>query len=110
MPWLVREDGEVLATLEVADSFGERLRGLIGRDGIEGALYLRPAKSVHTIGMRFPIDVAFVDKDMVVLRIVTMSRWRLGRPVLRAHGVIEAESGAFGHWNLKVGDKLDVKG
>jgi uncharacterized membrane protein (UPF0127 family) len=110
MPWLVRDDGEVLATLEVADAGRSRARGLLGRDGIEGALLLRPAKSVHTLGMRFPIDVAFVDKDMVVLRIVTMARWRLGRPVLKANAVIEAEAGAFGHWNLKVGDQLEIKG
>ena len=110
MPWLVRDDGEVLATLEVADSGRSRARGLLGRDGIEGALLIQPAKSVHTLGMRFPIDVAFVDSDMIVVRIVTMRRWRLGRPVLKAHGVVEAEAGAFGHWNLKVGDRLDVKG
>jgi len=110
MSWLVRDDGEVLATLEVAESARSRSRGLLGRDGIEGALLLQPAKSVHTLGMRFAIDVAFVDKDMVVLRTVTMRRWRLGRPVLKAHGVIEAKAGAFGHWNLKVGDQLDIKG
>ena len=86
MPWLVREDGEVLATLEVAESFGSRLRGLLGRDGIEGALYLHPAKSVHTLGMRFPIDVAFVDRELRVLRTVAMRRWRLGRPVLKPTG------------------------
>jgi uncharacterized membrane protein (UPF0127 family) len=110
MAWLVRDDGEVLATLEIAESGRGRARGLLGRDGIEGALLLRPAKSVHTLGMRFPIDVAFVDRDMVVLRTVTMQRWRLGRPVLKAHGVIEAEAGTFGHWNLKVGDRLEIKG
>jgi uncharacterized membrane protein (UPF0127 family) len=109
MAWLTR-DGEVLATLEVADSGRTRARGLLGRDGIEGALFLQPAKSVHTLGMRFPIDVAFVDKDMLVLRTVTMRRWRLGRPVMKAHGVIEAEAGAFGHWNLRVGDQLEIKG
>ena len=110
MAWLCREDGEVLATLEVADGTGGRVKGLLGRDGIEGAMYFEPAKSVHTLGMRFPIDVAYVDKDMVVLRVVTMKRWRLGRPVLKAHGVIEAEAGTFGHWNLKVGDQLEIKG
>jgi len=110
MPWLVREDGEVLATLEVAESFGSRLRGLLGRDGIEGALYLHPAKSVHTLGMRFPIDVAFVDRELRVLRTVAMRRWRLGRPVLKAHGVIEAEAGTFAQWNLKAGEQLAIKG
>ncbi len=41
MPWLLR-DGEVLATLEVAESFAGRARGLLGRDGIDGALLLAP--------------------------------------------------------------------
>ncbi|HMC43026.1 MAG TPA: DUF192 domain-containing protein, partial [Acidimicrobiales bacterium] len=65
MAWLIRE-GEVLATLELAASRRERVLGLVGRDHYEGALLLRPARSVHTVGMRFPIDVAFCDADLVV--------------------------------------------
>ena len=109
MAWLAR-DGEALATLEVADSTGKRVKGLLGRDGIDGALLLRPAKSVHTLGMRFPIDVAFVDRDLVVVRTVAMRPWRLGRIVFKAHGVIEAEAGSFARWELKPGDQLEVKG
>lgn len=109
MPWLMR-DGEVLATLEVADSSRARRRGLLGREGIEGALLLRPARSVHTLGMRFAIDVAFVDSDMTVIRAVTMKPWRLSLPVLKARAVIEAEAGAFGSWKLKAGDVLEIKG
>lgn len=109
MPWLVR-DGEVLATLEVADSARGRARGLLGRNGIEGALLLRPARSVHTVGMRFPIDVAFVDGDLVVLATVTMRPGRVGVPRRRARAVIEAEAGAFSTWNLQVGDQLELKG
>ena len=107
MPWLVR-DGEVLASVEVADSFRGRGRGLLGRNGIEGAILLKPARSVHTIGMRFPIDVAFVDREMVVVRTVRMPRHRLGRPCIKACQVIEAEAGAFDRWGLRVGDQLDV--
>lgn len=109
MPWLLR-DGEVLASLEVAGSAASRTRGLLGRDGIDGALLLRPAKSVHTLGMRFPIDVAFCDGDLMVLRCVRMARWRLGMPVLKASCVIEAEAGAFDRWRLVVGDRLEVQG
>jgi hypothetical protein len=109
MPWLLR-DGEVLATLEVAGSWRERTRGLLGRDGIEGALLLRPAKSVHTFGMRFPIDVVFVDGELRVLRVVTMPPNRLGRPCLRAAGVIEAEAGCLARWGVGRGDALEVKG
>src|SRR5436305_2748842 len=107
--WLVRE-GEVLATLEVADSFAGRLRGLLGRDGLDGALLIRPARSVHTIGMRFPIDVAFCDRDLVVLATVHMRRHRLGAPRLGARVVIEAEAGAFERWHLRPGDQLRVEG
>ena len=109
MPWLLRE-GEVLAALEVAHTVRARTRGLLGRDGYEGALLLRPASSVHTIGMRFPIDVAFCDKNLVVLETLCMRRWRVGRPRLRARGVLEAEAGAFERWNLQAGDRLEVKG
>lgn len=109
MAWLLR-DGEVLATLDTADSFATRLRGLLGRDEMEGALLIRPARSVHTFGMRFPIDVAFCDRDLVVVDTVTMGRHRLGRPRLRARCIIEAPSGAFARWNLQPGDRLEVKG
>src|SRR6476620_7079878 len=109
MAWLVR-DGEVLATLEVVDSVGGRMRGLLGRERVEGAVLLRPAKSVHTVGMRFPIDVAYVDDELSVVRTVQMKTWRVSRPVIKARGVIEAEAGAFAKWNLRVGDHLEIKG
>ena len=92
MAWLLR-DGEVLASLEVADSRRARSRGLLGRSGVEGALLLRPCRSVHSLGMRFSMDVAFCDDDLQVLRVV-----------------IEAEAGAFARWGLRPGDVLEVKG
>jgi uncharacterized protein len=108
MPWLLR-DGEVLSSLEVAETWNSRRRGLLGRQGIEGAIILRPARAVHTVGMRFPIDVAFLDRDLKVIRIVSMPRWRVGLPVMRAHAVVEAERGAFRDWELCVGDELEIK-
>lgn len=109
MPWLLR-DGEVLAVLEEAGTGTARLRGLLGRDGIEGAMLIQPTRSVHTMFMRFAIDVAFVDRDMVVLRTTTMRPWRVSPPVVKAHGVIEAEAGTFAHWGLVTGDRLEIKG
>ena len=108
MPWLLR-DGEVLASLEVADERRDRRRGLLGRDGIEGALLLVPARSVHSIGMRFPIDVAWLDGDLTVLRTARLPRNRMTRPVLHAHAVLEAEAGAFARWGMQVGDQLERK-
>jgi len=108
MAWLLR-DGEVLASLEVAKDRPSRRKGLLGRDRVEGALMLTPARSVHSIGMRFPIDVAWLDGDLQVLRIVRLGRHRMTRPVLKAHSVLEAEAGAFARWGLAAGQQLETR-
>src|SRR5947209_1516252 len=108
MPWLLR-DGEVLAALELAESRRERTRGLLGRDGIDGGLLIRPARQVHTFGMRFPIDVAFCTRDLAVVRTISMPRNRLSRISLRGSCIIEAEAGAFERWRLRPGDQLEVR-
>ncbi len=84
-------------------------RGLLGRDGFTGALVFRKCRQVHTVGMRFTIDVAFCDRDGVVLRISTLRPWRLSALVWRSRFVIEAESGAFERWGLRVGNRVEVK-
>ena len=106
--WLVL-DGRVLATVEIAKSRRDRRRGLLGRDGIEGALLLRPAKSVHTFGMKFAIDVAHLDREGTVLRVATMKPTRLGAFIFRSHSVIETEAGAFARWGVSEGDRLEIR-
>jgi uncharacterized membrane protein (UPF0127 family) len=108
MPWLLRDD-KVLAALEVASSFRDRSRGLLGRDGMEGALFIRPCHQVHSFGMRFPIDVAFCTKDLVVVRTVSLRPGRVTRPSIKCCCVIEAEAGAFARWGLRPGDQLAVE-
>jgi uncharacterized membrane protein (UPF0127 family) len=108
MAWLLA-DGRVLASLEIAGSLRARTRGLLGRDGIEGALLLQPARSVHTLGMRFAIDVAHCDRDLRVLAVTTMAPNRIGRPHRHTRCIIEAEAGMFAHWELLVGDVLEVR-
>ncbi len=108
MPWLVN-DGRVVASLEIADTRRERRQGLLGRDSIDGALLLRPARSVHTIGMRFEIDVAHVDQEMVVLSVVTMKPRRIGRWRRRSHAVIEAEAGSMRGWGVQPGMQLEIR-
>ena len=107
--WLVR-DGDVLATVEVTGTARARMKGLLGRDSIDGALLLRPCRNVHTFGMRFPIDVAFCDAAGTVLRTSTLRPWRLSAVVPRAAFVIEAEAGAFERWKLERGDQVELRG
>jgi uncharacterized membrane protein (UPF0127 family) len=108
MAWLLR-DGDVLASLEIASTRLDRRKGLLGRDHLEGALLMQRTRWVHTLGMRFPIDVAFLDGDGVAHKLVTMRPHRLGVPMIAARAVLEAESGAFARWHLKLGDRLEVR-
>jgi uncharacterized membrane protein (UPF0127 family) len=106
--WLVSE-ARVLASADVAGNRSDRRRGLRGRDGIDGALVITSCRWVHTFGMRFAVDVAFVDDDGVVVKIVRMRPRRLGSPVKEASWVIEATTGAFERWGLSVGDVVEVR-
>lgn len=108
MPWLLR-DGDVLAAAEVAATHRARRRGLRGRDDVDGALVLRPCHSVHTVGMRFTIDVAFCDRDGIVIKTCCLRPWRLSPVVARAALAIEARAGAFERWKLRVGDTVEVR-
>ncbi len=108
MPWLVAGD-RVFASLEVASSPRKRARGLLARDHIEGALWLSRTRAVHTLGMRFTIDVAYCDAEGKVLEIVTMRPWRLGWPRLRARSVVEAEAGSLRRWGVTVGTILEAQ-
>jgi uncharacterized membrane protein (UPF0127 family) len=107
--WLLR-DGDVLATVEVATGLAERTKGLLGRTSFDGAMVLPRTRSVHTVGMRFPIDVAFCDKEMVVVGVTTLRPWRVSVPRRGGRSVVEAEAGAFDRWGLRVGDKLELRG
>ena len=108
MAWLVTE-GRVLASCESATDRKARRRGLLGRDGIEGALVLHNCRWVHTLGMRFAVDVAYLDQTGVVVKTVHMRRHRVGAPVWRARSVVEAQEGAFGRWGLRVGDVVELR-
>jgi uncharacterized membrane protein (UPF0127 family) len=107
--WLLC-DGNVLAAAEVADGLGARSKGLLGRTGYDGAMVLPRTRSVHTIGMRFALDVAFCDRDLVVLDVARMPPYRLALPRRGGRTVVEAQAGAFERWGLRVGDRLELRG
>lgn len=72
-------DRTVASHVRVADSFFSRLRGLLGTAALPAgnALLLKPCNSVHTVGMRYPIDVVFLDRDARVLKVVpSLPPWR----------------------------------
>jgi uncharacterized membrane protein (UPF0127 family) len=72
-------------------------------------MLLRPCRNVHTVRMRFAIDVAFCDHDDVVLRITTLVPNRISPFVRRAAYALEAPAGTFARWELRVGDRLELR-
>lgn len=121
MAWLA-VNGRVVAEAEIAADAGARTKGLLGRDGMkerdgmdekgnatDSVLVLEPAGWIHTLGMRFAIDVAYVDRRGRVLSVKTMKPWRVGMPRLRSRRVLEAAAGCFAKWNLNEGDQVEVK-
>ena len=106
---LTREDGRVVCEhLLVAARPLRRKRGLLGRATLpagEGIL-LRPAGSVHTFFMRFPIDVVFLDREQVVVGIEhSLEPWKTAG-IRGAKAVVELAAGECDRRGLAVGDRL----
>ena len=98
MPWLVSDARPGLCR---GGGRWSRKTPRTPREGrSRGCFLIDPCRWVHTIGMRFPLDVAFLDEDNNVVKTVRMARHRVGWPVRGGRWVIEAEAGAFARWNL----------
>lgn len=106
--WLI-DEGRVLASATVATSRATRRRGLRGSNDCPGALVLPRCRWVHTIGMKYDLDVAYLDRENRVIKTVRMARHRLGAPVMGARTVVESECGSFARWGLKVGDTVEIR-
>jgi uncharacterized membrane protein (UPF0127 family) len=106
---LRREDGRVVCErCVVADRATRRMRGLLGRRYLRAGegVVLRPAWSIHTAFMRFPIDVVFLDADQVVIRIErSMGPWRTVS-CRGAREVVELKAGECEERGLEVGDRV----
>ena len=89
-----------------------RRRGLLGRSGLEPGegIYIVPTQMIHMFGMKFPIDVAFLDREGKVLVIHHRLRPnRLSRFVLRAEGALELPAGTLAATGTEVGDRIRLE-
>jgi hypothetical protein len=102
---------EALATdLELAVTRRARRRGLLGRDGLDqsAAIILAPCAAVHTMFMRFAIDVLFLDRDGCAVKIVSdVAPWRIALAA-RAYAVVEMAAGSARRHGIQIGDRLYV--
>ena len=108
---LYREGTLWVSRVERASAWFDRMRGLLGRDalGPAAALLIEHCGAVHTLGMRFAIDLVFLDRAWRVTRVVR--NVRPGRFSVwggwRATRVLETEAGCVGVSDLRRGDALE---
>ncbi|OGO51429.1 MAG: hypothetical protein A2148_11870 [Chloroflexi bacterium RBG_16_68_14] len=92
-----------------ARGFWSRLVGLLGRASLQPgeALVLDPCNSVHTVFMRFPIDVVYVDRSRQVLKVVPdLKPFRVSGVLRGVCAVIELPSGTIANTGTAPGDQL----
>lgn len=98
-------------SVQLADTSLTRLWGLLGRRGVEagGGLWIMPSSGVHTLGMRFPIDVVGLDKNMRVIKVWhALAPNRVTSVSMKMCSVIELAAGQIRNTRTEVGDLLEV--
>jgi uncharacterized protein len=102
------EGAVVCERCEVPRSSFARMRGLLGRDGLEPGtgMLIDAAPSVHMFFMRFPIDVVFLDRDRTVVGVRhRLAPWRVVG-VRHAVAALELPAGAAAQVGIQEGDVL----
>jgi len=95
--------------IKIADTFIQKLVGLLSEKGLnyEQGLLLNACKQVHTIGMRFPIDVIFISKEGKILYIENdMPTGKISKYVKRSFYLLELKSGSAKKNNLLIHDHI----
>lgn len=104
----------IATDIELAKTGWKRMKGLLGRphrDFFEGkGLWLRPSQGIHTIGMAFPIDVAYLDSQGCVLRLYhRLAPFRVAAVMISARSVLELPPGTLSRTRTEIGDRLEIR-
>lgn len=105
-------DADLADRATVADTFWRRLRRLLGRDGLAAGegLVIVPCNSVHMLGMRFPLDVLYLDRAGTVLRTLPALRpGQFGPVVWRSHVAVELPAGTIAATGTVPGDRVALE-
>ena len=109
-----RTRSQYLATrLSIADTHWSRLRGLVGKTASdfqqERGLWIVPCRGVHTLGMRFPIDVIYLSPDKVVVHLEpALAPWRFAPVRLKVASVLELPENTIRSTGTTIGDQLEI--
>ena len=100
------------ARIGVADTSWSRMVGLLGKTGLDSGegLLIIPSQAVHTVAMRFPIDVLFLDRNCRVIHVhPALAPFRVTGVHWRARCVLELPAGAIAQSATSVGDELLIE-
>lgn len=106
------KDNVLLDKAYMANNFYKRFKGLLGKTGLEEGegLIIKPCNSIHTIGMKFPIDVLFLDKYNTVIHVMeNIPAGKLSPIVKNSKYVIETRAGELASKGVETGDRLEVR-
>jgi len=98
--------------VEVAETSMTRMVGLLGRDGVDAGagLWIKPSSGVHTIGMKFPIDVIGLNGKREVIKLwENLVPYRLTSVSGRLRSVVELSAGRIAECQVKLGDVLQIE-
>ena len=103
----------VASEVALADTSWTRMKGLLGQtsdDFTTGkGLWIIPSQGIHTIGMKFPIDVVYLDKGYRVIYVShSLPPFRIAALKLRARSVIELPAGTLTQTQTSIGDVLEL--
>jgi uncharacterized protein len=100
--------------LAIAETHWRRLRGLLGtreddfRNG--GGLWIRPCRGVHTLAMRFAIDVVYLDRAGTVVHVEhNLQPWRFSPVRMQAASVLELPSQTVARTETALGDRIEIR-
>lgn len=102
---------ELSCNVTEASRLFDRMKGLLGRQELAHgeSLWIRPCNSIHTMGMKFPIDAAFLDCRNTVVNIKNeLSANRITGIYFRASSVLEFPAGTLKETDTQVGDTIEI--
>ena len=108
LPHLVADGEDTGVPLWTARTRRQRSRGLLGTDGIDGALWIPRCNWVHCLGMRHTIDVVYATRSGRVLAVTPLRPGRIGLPRLRAATVVEMAQGEAARLGIRPGSILSA--
>jgi len=111
--WTVKDidTGDILCDRAIyAHVFFERFKGLLGRESLEKGegLIIPQCRSIHMFGMKFPIDVLFLDNDGIITKIVeNLKPLRVAFGGYKTETIIELPAGVLGLSRISLGHRID---